>query len=336
MSAARFFQIIAGNGQKREREDQDIIDEKAVTAFMSLDDNVKWKTLKTMWKQGQIKEVLSLCGRNDGLKYFCKHFRNEGRGGVLGALLESTNPTLRRKKFPYLSYLVLKFPETWKPFAMDLSKNPSLTWEVVLFGNQSDFQFDWTYISKNPCVTPKIVQENIPLFKRFWYSLASNPNFTLCELEYLFVTLLDIPFSNDIKSMAVQLTRAYLEQNVDSLDYTLLSENDGIANHIDFVQKHLDKPWIWISLTWKFDWNVILEKADLPWNRLMISERFRLEKIKRKNYTLDELQANESPLVAGEFAAYSNQITWEDIRLEEGYFRRHFANLVAKKQDVDL
>jgi hypothetical protein len=281
-----------------------------------------------MWKQGQIKEVLSLCERNDGLKYFCKHFRNEGRGGVLGALLESTNPHLRQKKFPYLSYLLIKFPDIWK--GMGPPQNPSMTWEVILFGMQIGRQIPGESVAKNPCVTPAIVKKHMAYFERLKPFLIRNPNFTLSDIQSLFGKG---TFFVDIESVG-KLTREFLDANVEKFDYERLSSNPSIGKHIDFVKNHLDKPWNWEDLTRQFSASVLKANADLPWNRNALKYKF--DDIWNQNYTLDELkQKVVKQQDWTKYAAFSNRITWDDIRSNPELFNFNFWILLMK-EDIDL
>ena len=304
MSAARFFQLIAGSG-KRPLEEP-VVQEEAMYEFVRAPKDIKWQILKTLWKQGQIKEVIAICSsKNKEIRRFCKEYTHPARGGVLGALLEWTNPQLKDKRFPYLSYLVLKFPDMpWNFFQM--GTNESLVWEVVLANPGKRFH----RLITNPCVTVAIFKAHMQtIFKQGNGSIEYNPNFTVADV----MSFLAPELFSYVISLNRKMTNEFMEENVENFEYDLLSTNLSIGEHIDFVRRHLDKPWKWSYLTQTVALSVIEANPDLPWDESEVDDK-RIES-SRPKFTMDYINQNRlwQKSILSKVALQDN-ITWSDIR----------------------
>ena len=166
--------------------------------FLLLSDNLKFKILSTLWPQSY-ETIKHLCNfKNKEIRRFLNNYPSPKRGGVLGELLQLSNPCLREMNFPFISYLVLKYPDKpWDWFG--LSMNPSISWEVVQVNLDKPWNYDklscnssiswevvqanpdepwnWYYLSVNPSMTWEIVQNN-PDKPWNWYGLSMNPSIT--------------------------------------------------------------------------------------------------------------------------------------------------------------
>ena len=128
-------------------------------SFLQLPDALRYYVLRQLWTQGCIQEVLKLSILfNKDIQHFFATYPNSNRGGVIGELLQETNPRLRQVSFPFLSYMVLTGPD--RPWNWQwLSGNPSMTWEIVQAN--PDKPWNWEVLSRNPSISWKFIQANL-------------------------------------------------------------------------------------------------------------------------------------------------------------------------------
>jgi hypothetical protein len=268
---------------------------------------------------------------------------------VLGALLEWTNPDLRNKHFPYLSYLVLKFPkQPWDFFY--LNRNRSITWEVVLANPNQ--RWDFRALGENPHFTWQIIKTEYQLR----YGFSRNPNITW-----------DIVQANP--SFAWDYEAISQQPNITWDHILMMEKSDASANPNitwDIVQSNPNYPWKRYELskhkniTWqiikdnpafRWDWkgvtispNIVTENK-LPWGTSFLSN---------PNMTLEWALTHEDELIQkfttpGASATlfmkqqmrYSMMfiptLTWEVIRQNMSLFLFEDAWYgLSQKQDTNL
>lgn len=317
MSAARFFQLISGNGQKRSLDEN----EEATYEFERAPKDIKWEILKTLWKRGQIREVLAICAsKNKEIRRFCKTYTHPARGGVLGALLEWTNPDLRKKHFPYLSYLVLKFPEQpWHFFY--LNNNPSITWEVVLANPNQKWSFralgenphfTWQIVkteyqlrygfSRNPNITWDIVQAN-PSFAWDYEAISQQPNITWNHI--LMMEKSDASANPNITWDIVQSNPKYPWKRYE------LSKHKNITWQI--IKDNPEFGWDWkgVTINPNITWQIIVDNPTYPWQPFYFQ--------RNPNITPNIVTENNLPWGLGFFTNPNMTLEWALAHADELY-----------------
>jgi len=120
---------------------------------------------------------------------------------------------------------------------MYLSKNPSLTPALI---EKYEDKWDWNWISKNPSLTPALIEkynENVD-----WGFLTDNPSLTPAVIEkydHIWVVWSDLSYHPS-------LTPALIEKYEDKWDWDTLSNNLSLTPAV--IEKYEDK-WDWNRLS---------------------------------------------------------------------------------------
>ena len=88
------------------------------------------------------------------------------------------------------------------------------------------------------------------------------------------------------------------------VDYAMLSSNPNLT--IEYVMKHLDKPWNWFHLSWNESISIhdVLLNSSLPWDWRWISST-------KPGVTFQIIEAH--PHIPWDFMALSKNLSFEDI-----------------------
>lgn len=232
----------------------------------------------------------------------CSNYPNPNRGGMIGELLQISRPDLRKKKFPFLSYVLLQNPhEDWDfKELVYYFRNSRVVIECVSILHTE--YWSWKELSKYEYLTTRFIEQNLTKKWR-WFDLYENPSF---DFDYFYENHFEILEEQDIDtffrfvSRNPNMTEAfitrhfrgwewdwdYLSSNMKRITevisnkpewpwvYRYVSKNTSLT--VDFVENNLDKEWNWRSLSSNegFIKTGALERHhDWPWDFKLLSER---------------------------------------------------------------
>ena len=277
--------FIGMGGEKRGREERAPEDDLFPKRFDKMANDPKMLVLEHLWRDYEIEIVLAIC---EAYPVFSANYPNPNRGGVIGELLQRTNPRLRKMRFPFLSYEILTNLD--KPWNFNyLSINASITPEVVVATRHEGWSFkdlsentaitmkmverfpdlgwNWSALVQNPSMPPEFILANKTLYGYigFWDDFSRNPAITLDFVE----KHRDYPWRY---SRLPFVTEEFVKNHPEiEWDYGQLSRNPNMS--LEFAIETRDRDWYWamFSLNPSSTPETVEKYPDFVWNWNMLS-----------------------------------------------------------------
>ena len=245
-------------GEKRGSEEGAPEDDLLPELFDKLPNDPKMLVLEHLWRDYEIEIVLAIC---EAYPVFSANYPNPNRGGVIGELLQRSNPRLRKMQFPFLAYEILTNLD--KPWDFNtLSSNTSITPELFVATQQSvwnpiklsentaittemverfpDLEWDWRILIENSSVPPEFVLVNRDKVDEisFWHTFSLNPSVMPDFVE----THPELPWNARKLSMNPSVTEEFVASHPDmDWSYRCLSWQPNIT--LEFAMENPNHNW---------------------------------------------------------------------------------------------